>query len=130
MQLAHIGLKICCPADIDGFYIDLMGMTLQYEFVIPKAQAENIFGVSSDIDVCVVQKDSLALELFHVPADFLHEHAPRFEHVCLFVADRTALVAKAQTEGFRCDVFAREKGDLIFIFDKSGNRFEIKQTES
>lgn len=124
MQLAHIGFPIAEAEDIDSFYIELLEMSLAYQFEIPAAMTYRLFGVSRSVPVYMMKKDDIVLELFCTG-----EMSPRrFDHICFWVTDRAELIQRFQQKGYPVDIIPRSEGELIFVFDRSGNRFEIKQS--
>ena len=128
MHLAHMGMAISHVEDVQTFYTDLLGMNVQYEFQIPAAQMKDIFNVVYDVRVFMLKKHEIVLELFYA-GETPVTAPPLFGHLCFFSNDRATLAGQARQLGYRVDVFSRPQGDLIFIFDKSGNRFEVKQAE-
>ncbi|MBC8486375.1 MAG: hypothetical protein H8D45_10090, partial [Bacteroidetes bacterium] len=50
-----------------------------------------------------------------------------FDHICLAIKDRETLITKAEAQNYECIRRKRDIFDLIFIKDKSGNIFEIKE---
>ncbi|MBN2531162.1 MAG: VOC family protein [Deltaproteobacteria bacterium] len=124
MRQAHIGIPICTQSDIEGFYIDLLGMSLQYQFEVDRDFTHLIFGISRTVPVYMLGKDDLLLELFCVE----NVSANPFHHVAIWVDDRAELIQRVRQKGYRIDIIPRVENELIFIFDHSGNRFEIKQS--
>jgi len=126
MKLEHIALTISEPADIKDFYLDILGMKEVKNFVLNKVLANKIFGVNKEISVFLLQKDDISLEIF-----ILHGQSKRsFEHICLAVNDREELVENCLKQNYECIRIERDLFDLIFLKDKSGNVFEIKDKES
>ena len=126
MKLEHIALTISEPADIKDFYLDILGMKEVKNFVLNKVLANKIFGVNKEISVFLLQKDDISLEIF-----ILHGQSKRsFEHICLAVNDREELVENCLKQNYECIRIERDLFDLIFLKDKSGNAFEIKDKES
>ena len=123
MKLEHIALTISEPADIKDFYLDILGMKEVKNFVLNKVLANKIFGVNKEISVFLLQKDDISLEIF-----ILHGQSKRsFEHICLAVNDREELVENCLKQNYECIRIERDLFDLIFLKDKSGNVFEIKE---
>jgi hypothetical protein len=50
-----------------------------------------------------------------------------YAHVCISLPRREETLNKAEAGGYTCYRLEREHSDLIFIFDRSGNSFEIKE---
>ena len=126
MKLEHIALTISEPADIKDFYLDILGMKEVKNFVLNKVLANKIFGVNKEISVFLLQKDNISLEMFVLHGQSKHN----FEHVCFAVNDREMLVENSLKQNYECIRIERDLFDLIFLKDKSGNVFEIKNKES
>ena len=123
MQLEHIALNILHPQEIENFYQNILGMTIIKNFTIGKDLAEQFFNISKDTLVYLMQKDDLLLELFvnerNIGSDF--------NHICITVTDREKIVKNANNNSYKCIRRKRDFSDQIFISDKSGNIFEIKE---
>jgi len=50
-----------------------------------------------------------------------------FQHICILVDDREALLKKAINKTYDFTRIEREDFDLVFVRDKCGNIFEIKE---
>jgi len=125
VKLEHIALSISDPEEINNFYEDILGMKETKTFILSKALAKSIFDIEEEISVFLLEKDGLFLEIFLEPGQKKH----RFNHICLAVNDRETLFSKAAQNAYECIRLEREAFDLIFIKDKIGNIFEIKEKE-
>ncbi|MBN2718484.1 MAG: VOC family protein [Deltaproteobacteria bacterium] len=141
MQLGHVGLAICHLSEV-AFFRDVLGMHIQYEFDILAGQNRQIFFNAAgnvnheddipDVHVVMMKKNDVMLELFVLPKE-TPASLSRYGHLCFAMDDRQAVVEKATHLGYRIERFLRPShpdNDLVFIFDKTGNRFELKQTGS
>jgi len=124
MKLEHIALTIEDAKEIKNFYIDILEMKEVKNFVLKKELANKIFGINKDTSAFYLQKDDLFLEVFL----FDEKLNQGFYHICLAVKNREALVTKAQAQNYECIRIERDIFDLIFIKDKIGNIFEIKES--
>jgi catechol 2,3-dioxygenase-like lactoylglutathione lyase family enzyme len=123
MKLNHIAITITDISEIEGFYKNLLGMKDVRSFEITKDKVIEIFGVEQEITAYQLQKDDLVFEVFVLPKPF--EKA--FNHICISVPDREGLIVKARQNNYDVIRIKRDHFDLIFVKDKSGNIFEIKQ---
>ena len=123
MKLEHIGLTISESKEIKDFYINILGMREVKTFVLNKILAQKIFGINKNTSAFFLQKNDLFLEIF-VTDEKLKQG---FNHICLTIKDRETLVTKAEAQNYECIRIERKLSDLIFIKDKSGNIFEIKE---
>ena len=123
MKLEHIAITVSEPADIKDFYLDILGMKEVKNFVLNKVLTNKIFGINKVTSVCLLQKDNISLEVFILHGKNKHS----FEHICLTVKDREALVENSLKQNYECIRIERDLFDLVFIKDRSGNIFEIKE---
>jgi catechol 2,3-dioxygenase-like lactoylglutathione lyase family enzyme len=125
MKLEHIAITVSKPADIKDFYLDILGMKEVKNFVLNKVLANKIFSINKETSVCLLQKDDISLEMFILPG----QSKRSFEHICLTVKDREKLVENSLKQNYECIRIERDLFDLVFIKDKSGNVFEIKESQ-
>jgi len=125
MKLEHIALTISEPADIKDFYLDILGMKEVKNFVLNKVLTNKIFGINNETSIFLLQKDDISLEIFILPGQSKHS----FEHICFAVRDRETLVENSIKQNYECIRIERDLFDLVFIKDRSGNIFEIKEEE-
>ena len=123
MKLEHIAISVSDSAEIKDFYQDLLGMSEVRTFILNKELADRIFGITQESLVFLMQKNNLILEIFMSSG----KKNQNFNHICISVKDREILVEKAVDNSYECIRIERDKSDLIFIKDKSGNVFEIKE---
>jgi len=123
MQLEHIALNIYDSNEVVNFYENILGFIQIKNFSIDKELAQQFFNISNDTPVYLMQKDDLVLELFVNPKS--RDHG--FNHICIEINNRVDLVSDAVESSYKCIRREREHFDQIFISDKSGNMFEIKE---
>jgi len=123
MKLQHIGLTISDKSEVKNFYQDLFGMTEVKNFILNKELSNKIFNVSEDTPAFFMQKDDLFIELFINN----NKMEAIYNHICISIKDRGLLVEKAKSRNIECIIVEREFSDLVFIKDRSGNIFEIKE---
>ncbi|MBU0710776.1 VOC family protein [bacterium] len=123
VKFQHFGLTITDKADIREFYQDILGMEIQKEFTLNGELAEQIFQQDHDIQVVAGTIGNLSVELF------LADEKPDsvWEHICFVSENRPALITACRAKKYPVTVIEREPFDIVFIKDKSGNLFEIKQ---
>jgi len=123
MKLNHIAITITDFSEIKDFYKDLLGMKDVRQFTLNKNLSKNIFGLEKETIAYLLQKDELFFEIFILPQDI----EKGFNHICFSVPDREEIVKQAKHKNYVVTRIEREHFDLIFVKDKSGNIFEIKQ---
>ncbi|HCL00582.1 MAG TPA: hypothetical protein DHW42_10835 [Candidatus Marinimicrobia bacterium] len=125
MNFQHLGLTVAEESDIREFYQDILKMDIQREFTLNRRQARQIFNEDRDIKIVVGTIGDLSVELFM--AD--EKCKTVCEHVCISVADRQAVIDACQANNFPITIIERKPFDIVFIRDKTGNLFEIKEEE-
>ncbi|MBT3261611.1 VOC family protein [bacterium] len=124
MLLNHVALNILNQEEFKNFYQNILGMKESKSFILNKNLAKNIFNIAKEIPVLLCQKDELYLELAINP---VKNEKQRFFHLCISVNNREALLKKAKENNYEAIHIKRDSPDLIFIKDKNGNCFELKE---
>jgi len=123
MKLAHIALSVSDHKEIEKFYTNVLGMKQIKNFVLRKELAANIFEINEEITVFLLQKDKVIFEIF-ITTEYRKQ---AFDHVCISIKNREEFINKVLLNGYKVIRIERELFDLIFIKDKDGNIFEIKE---
>ncbi len=125
MQLEHIAITVNDSSEIPSFYKQILGMNEIKNFKIDKLLAGKIWGIKRETKVYLLNIDQLFLEIFVDNK----KYSQRFNHICLKINNRELMIKKALANHYECIQIEREKSDLVFIKDKSGNIFEIKNND-
>ena len=124
MNLEHVALNIADLKEIESFYCEILGMSEIRHFVLDKNLAREIFGIEKETTVYQLKKNEIFLEIFLIPERFEYG----FSHLCISISNREEIANKADQNGYSCMRLKRGNSDMIFIKDKSGNIFELKQS--
>lgn len=122
MQLEHIAITVNDASEIKNFYITVMGMSEERQFVLNSPEVSNIFGIPYKTPVHYLTKNGITLEVFVSK----HTMESVFNHLCFSFPDRDDIVARAIHKNYKVVEIPRNHKKLIFVHDKSGNTFEIK----
>ena len=123
MNLNHIALSIQNKEELTDFYQNILGFRLEYQYEIDAVLASTIFNITKTAEVFRYSKDNLHLEFFVSTEKTI----PAFAHIGIDVADRDIIVEKCKKAGCQVTrVERKEKHDLLFVSDKAGNKFELK----
>jgi len=124
MKLNHIALNIANEEDIVDFYQNILGLKLGHHFILSSELCSDIFEVNKQLPAFFYKKDNVSFELFVYPENFNLGVA----HICLETTDCKSIIAKCNNSGYKVKKIHRDnRPDLIFIEDKTGNSFEIKE---
>ncbi len=126
MKLHHIALNIQTKKELVDFYQNILGVYPQHQFNLYLDLATKIFNIEQQPEVFQYKNEHLFLELFFYEETTIQG----FAHICLEVADRENIAKKAEIAGYPVARVARkEMPDILFIKDKTGNIFELKDIE-
>jgi len=123
VKLEHIALSVSDHKEIEKFYTNVLGIEQIKNFILRKELAANIFGINEEITVFLLQKDKVVFEIF-ITTEYRKQ---TFDHICISVKNREKFISKALLGGYKVTRIERELFDLIFVKDKDGNIFEIKE---
>jgi len=122
-MIHHAGLTITDPSEIKNFYQNILGLTIKKEFTLKKDLNQKLFGFYEDVPVTMLSNGKADIEVFvtDLPA------RSNYSHLCIEVEDRDALIKKVKENNYPHTVIERDVYPLVFIQDKFGNCFEIKE---
>jgi len=124
IKLNHIALNIREVNEVTDFYQNILGFHLEYQFELSATLSHTIFGINQSLTAYFCKKEQVAFELFVLPENMNKGLA----HVCLEMSNRDELITRCQSKDYKVNNIQRDnKPNLLFIWDKSGNCFEIKE---
>ena len=125
LNLNHVALVCSDRERAHIFYTRILNMALARSFTIDPELAEKIFGISKPIDVDDYQNERFKFEVFIID----EPHRGKYEHVCIEVPDKHALIERCRANGLEPRVIedSPRNRELLFIEDYSGNVFEVKE---
>ncbi len=126
MKLNHVALNIQSEEELIDFYQNILGFYFEYQFNMPTELADTIFEVKKQVNVFLYKREDIHLELFvHSENTTLS-----FAHICMEVTDRESIAAKCEQSSYPVIRIKRiDKHDILFVKDKVGNIFELKEDE-
>jgi len=125
MKLEHIALTINNHDEIIDFFHNVLEMKTVKAFTLNSELSSTIFNIKKGVHVYLLKKDSLIIEIFVSPVKISHGYS----HVCISVSEREIMMQNAIKFEYEVIQIERENSDLVFIKDKSGNTFEIKEQD-
>ena len=122
-MLNHIGITVKNVSEVKNFYQDILGMEILKQFTINSELSNLIFQINEETEVFLMQKDNLILELF------IHENTvpKQYNHICVDVQSRNDLIEKTKKYNYTCKIIPWKNFNLVFIKDRLGNNFEVKE---
>ena len=124
MQLNHVGIINKNEEQVLKFYVDFLGLEKTKESFLAPELSEQLFSVSKELKVLVVENEGIKIEVFI--SDFQPEN-PNFTHFAVMVDSLSGLTERAKQ--FDAEVIIGKNKDktVYFLKDFSGNIIEVKQ---
>ncbi len=122
-MLNHIGITIKDVSEVKNFYQDVLGLEIVKQFTINEELSNYIFEINQNTEVYLMKRDDLILELF-INGNTIPN---RYDHICISVHSRSNLIKQAEINNYSCIIIPRKNYDLVFVKDRLGNIFEIKE---
>lgn len=120
--LQHIALTINDSEEIENFYESILLFSLKHKFSVNGEIIRQIFNTGETVDVYMMEHQDTHLEIFLSPK----KERKVFSHICLAYWNAEIYYNKAVEIGYKALVKKNPVNDTYFIWDKSGNMFEIK----
>lgn len=124
-MLQHIALTISDSEEIENFYEDILLFNLRHKFSLSKGTSMQFFNIEEKADVYVMEHHNTQLEIFLSPG----KERKVFSHICLAYWKAEIAYKKAVEHGYKALVKMNPVNNTCFIWDKSGNMFEIKHIQ-
>ena len=126
MKLNHVAFSVNDSEEIENFYEDILGFSLQRKFLMDAGISLKFFGKEKEIDVYFMEKDDVGLEIFLYP----EKGRKTFPHLCLEYHNSSTVFYKARKLGCKTEIKINPgRSDTYFIWDRSGNMFELKELQ-
>lgn len=128
MKIAHIAIPSFYPEEDTFFYEKILKLKPKAKYTASENVMNYIFNTPSAVEVVIYEKKGITLEVFHLPKEYREKAYKEVFHICIVVRNREKLVKEVERRGYEVKRLKREgKPDLIFIKDKSGNLFEVRE---
>lgn len=124
MVLQHVALTVNDSEEIENFYEDILLFKLRDKFLLKKELAQKIFNVRATTDVYIMDQMELQFEIFLSS----RKEKRVFSHICMTYTEPEMIYHKAVDKGYKTALKQNPMHDTFFIWDHSGNLFELKYT--
>ena len=124
MQLNHVGIINKTEDQALKFYQDFLGLKKTREMLLAPELSEQLFSVSQEIKVLVIENEGIKIEVFI--SDFQPEN-PNFTHFAITVDSLPELTEKAKQFDAEVIIGKHKDKTAYFLKDFSGNLIEVKQ---
>lgn len=122
-MLQHIALTINDSEEIENFYENILLFSLKHKFSVNGEITRQVFNTEETVDIYMMGHYDTQLEIFLSPK----KERKVFSHICLAYWKAEITYKKAVELGYKALIKKNPVSDTYFIWDKSGNMFEIKE---
>lgn len=122
IMLKHIALTVNDAAEIKNFYEDVLLFDLKQKHSVDGEVISLIFDMEGATDVCIMEQHDVQFEIFIRP----EKERKVFSHVCLVYRNAEVIYNNSIKGDYKALIKKNPGNDTYFIWDKSGNIFEIK----
>ncbi len=122
-MLQHVAFTVNDSEEIENFYEDVLLFTIKRKFSVNSEISQQVFNVPSATDVYVIEHHDMQFEIFISP----RKEKKVFSHICLVYRKAEIIYNNALKSGYKAIIKSNPDCNTYFIWDKSGNMFEIKE---
>ncbi|MBN2699412.1 MAG: VOC family protein [Bacteroidales bacterium] len=123
-MLQHIAITINDSEEIENFYEDVLQCRLKHKFKLNREISRQIFNKDAAPDIYVMVLQDSEFEIFLSSG----RERKEYSHICLAYPQSEEIYRKAAERGYKTLIKKNPVNDTYFIWDRSGNLFEIKKT--
>jgi catechol 2,3-dioxygenase-like lactoylglutathione lyase family enzyme len=124
-MLKHVALSVTDSEEIENFYEEVLIFRMKHKFTLNSYLSQKIFNVNTLTDVYVLRRQDLEFEIFIS----LKKEKRVFSHICLSYQNPEIVYENALKSGYKTITKDGANHCTWFIWDKSGNMFEIKEIQ-
>lgn len=125
-MLLHVALSVSDSEEIENFFEEVLIFSIKHKFTIDSHLSRQLFNVNTNTDVYVLRQQDVEFEIFISP----RKENRVFSHVCLSYQNPEVIYQNALKSGYKTFVKDGVTHCTWFIWDKSGNMFEIKKIKT
>jgi len=125
LKFHHYGFAVNSENELYDFYSEILGLEIFREFTLDASLSVALFGINEELKVFQLKKEDIMFEVFI----FDERKKMNLTHQCLIVNNRKEIIDKALKKDYPVLMVERPGRPLVFLSDRSGNRFEIKNIE-
>lgn len=121
-MLQHIALTVYDSEEIENFYEKVFQFNKKHHHSIDGKVIRQIFNINGTTEVYIMEHHHVQFEIFISQ----NKEKKVFSHVCLAFRNAEVIYNNALKQGYKVIVKSNPNSNTYFIWDKSGNMFEIK----
>ncbi len=117
----HVALECASVQSADTFFIKVLGVPKVKSTLLPQELCVSIFQTDRSVQMETYDNGKARFEIFINPGLLKSS----FVHIGVMVDNKADFVARCQQHGLKPFFIQKEKKQLLFVRDFSGNLFEI-----
>ncbi len=121
-MLKHIALTVNDALEIKNFYEDILLFSLKQKHTVDGKIISLIFDVEKTTDIYIMEQHDVQFEIFISP----EKEKKVFSHICLVYRNAEVIYNNSLKREYKAIIKKNPDSDTYFIWDRSGNMFEIK----
>lgn len=122
---SHWGLTVSSETRARELFEKLFRMPVVKQFDVTESLSRSLFDIGGEARAIVFDAGGTVIEVFIDPESA--RRANRYDHLCLAVEGRDALLKRAEEMGLKINRFRKGDREIVFIRDFDGNLYEIKE---
>ncbi|MBN2213616.1 MAG: VOC family protein [Bacteroidales bacterium] len=122
-MLRHIALTVNDSEEVNNFYEEVLLFNIKHKHSVDEKVIRQIFNVEGTTDVYIMENQNVQFEVFISP----EKEQKVFSHVCLAFRNAEVIYNNTLKLGYKAIIKHNPDSRTYFIWDKSGNMFEIKE---
>jgi len=121
-MLRHIALTVNDSEEIKNFYEEVLLFHQKHKHSVDGEVIRQIFNLDRPTEVYIMEHHDVQFEIFMSPK----KEKKVFSHVCLAFRNAEVIYNNTLKLGYKVIIKNNPRNNTYFIWDKSGNMFEIK----
>jgi catechol 2,3-dioxygenase-like lactoylglutathione lyase family enzyme len=119
--LNHVAVECDDQASADLFFTTILGLPKTKSSLLSKELSNTIFQIDEPVAFHMYDNGKTRIEVF------IHRSKQKrtYTHVCIQVDDKTDFIASCKQHGIEPLLVEKDKKQLLFVRDFSGNLFEV-----
>jgi catechol 2,3-dioxygenase-like lactoylglutathione lyase family enzyme len=119
--IQHVAVEYADVSSADAFFIKVLGIPKVKSTLLPQELSASIFNISQAVQMETYDNGTTRVEVFITPEPVKSS----FVHIGIAVDHASEFVTRCQQQGLRPFFVQKEKKQLLFVRDFSGNLFEV-----
>jgi extradiol dioxygenase family protein len=119
--IQHVAMEYVDVSSADTFFIKVLGIPKVKSTLLPQELSASIFNISRTVQMETYDNGTTRVEVFITPEPVKSS----FVHIGIAVDHASEFITRCQQQGLQPFFVQKEKKQLLFVRDFSGNLFEV-----